>query len=373
MKITMVTSKFQELVNKSIKGSSNNKMIPITGLMSIELKDNVLILTTTDAANTLRVIENKVEGSDFYIVVQSDLFSKLIAKTTSEKITLKLKENSLEVKGNGIYNIELPLDEEGDLIIFPNIDTDFNDVKKTKVNLSTIKTILLSNKAALAETMEIPCLTGYLNTKEGVITTDTFKVCHNGNAISKDKILFTSEMINLFSVFNTEHIDMQRTDNTILFSTPGVEIFGYELDEIEEYPLEAIKGFLEVDFPSSCKLPKAAILSVLDRLGLFISTYQTNGVYLTFEKKGIRLSTPKSKGSELINFQSSIDFSEYSCLIDIELLRSQINAVSEDMIEMYYGNPKAIKIISGKITQVIALLEDGNDMEENSQQEEDEE
>ena len=101
MKLTLKTLKLQEMVSKAIKGASNNKMIPITSLMAIQWQDGVLTLITTDAANTLKIID-KVEGEEFYVVVQTELFSKLVAKTTTETITLTLKESSLEVKGNGI-------------------------------------------------------------------------------------------------------------------------------------------------------------------------------------------------------------------------------------------------------------------------------
>ena len=57
-------------------------------------------------------VSNRIGLADSKNVeVQAELFSKLVAKTTTETITLTLKESSLEVKGNGTYNIELPLDE----------------------------------------------------------------------------------------------------------------------------------------------------------------------------------------------------------------------------------------------------------------------
>ena len=57
MKLKIKTLKMQEMVSKAIKGASGNKMIPITSLMAIELKENVLTLTTTDASNYVKIIE----------------------------------------------------------------------------------------------------------------------------------------------------------------------------------------------------------------------------------------------------------------------------------------------------------------------------
>ena len=101
MKLTVNTQTLQTMVVKSMKGASCNKMIPLTSLMAIELKDNRLSLITTDATNYLYVSETKVEGDDFYVVVQADMFSKLISRLTCEKVKLELSDNVLKVKGNG--------------------------------------------------------------------------------------------------------------------------------------------------------------------------------------------------------------------------------------------------------------------------------
>jgi len=39
-------------------------------------------------------------------------------------------------------------------------------------------------------------------------------------------------------------------------------------------------------------------------------------------------------------------------------LESQISAQDGEVVELWYGHEKAIKMTSGKITQIVALLED---------------
>lgn len=356
MKLKLKTLKLQEMVSKAIKGASNNKMIPITGLMAIVLKKGVLTLITTDATNTLKVMEKNIEGDDFYAVVQADIFSKLVAKITTETITLTLKENSLEVKGNGTYSIELPLDEEGQLIKFPEYKFD-TKVEKSEINLSTVKVLLNANKAALAQTMEVPCLTGYYF-DDKVLTTDTFKVCSTDIKVFPDKVLLPAELMELLALMDEEKITVQVSGNKILFSTNNVIVFGSQLEGIEDYPSEAINAYLETEFKSVCKLPKGAVLNLLDRLALFVATYDKNGVYLTFTKDGVIFSSKRSNGTELIKYQGSENFQPFTCCVDIELLKSQISAQTEEVVELWYGHEKAIKMTSGKITQIVALLED---------------
>lgn len=356
MKLKLKTLKLQEMVSKAIKGASNNKMIPITGLMAIVLKKGVLTLITTDATNTLKVMEKNIEGDDFYVVVQADIFSKLVAKITTETITLTLKENSLEVKGNGTYSIELPLDEEGQLIKFPEYKFD-TKVEKSEINLSTVKVLLNANKAALAQTMEVPCLTGYYF-DDKVFTTDSFKVCSTDIKMFPDKVLLPAELMDLLALMDEEKITVQVSGNKILFSTNNVIVFGSQLEGIEDYPSEAIDAYLETEFKSVCKLPKGAVLNLLDRLALFVATYDKNGVYLTFNNEGVLFSSKKSNGTELIKYQGSENFQPFTCCADIELLKSQISAQDGEVVELWYGHEKAIKMTSGKITQIVALLED---------------
>ncbi len=357
MKLKLKTLTLQEMVSKSVKGASNNKLIPITSLMSIELVNGELILTTTDATNTLYIKNKDIDGENFQVVVPVDIFSKLVAKTTAEFISLEIKENFLEVIGNGTYHIELPLDEEGKLIKFPALTTNAPSSKGV-INLSTIKSLLTANKAALAQTMEVPCLTGYYCGGDKVITTDSFKVCSNEIAVLQEPVLLSAELMELLSLMSEEKIEVQECGGKLLFSTNNTVVYGAQLEGIEEYPVEAIDAYLQTEFSSSCKLPKSAVLNVLDRLSLFIAAFDKNGIYMTFNQEGVIFSSKRSNGTELVKYQGSNNFAPFTCCADIELLTSQIAAQEGEVIELWYGHEKAIKMTSNKITQIVALLED---------------
>lgn len=357
MKLTLKTLKLQEMVAKSIQGASNNKMIPITSLMAIQWKDGILTLTTTDAANTLKILD-KLEGEDFYVVLQTEIFSKLIAKTTTETITLNLKENGLEVKGNGTYNIELPLDEEGKLIKFPEYKMDHAKAEKSTTTLPIIKTILTANKAAVANTMELPHFTGYYFDDDKVITTDTFKVCNNAVKVLPRKMLLPTDLVDLLSIIDEEKIDIEIVKNKILFITKNVIIYGTEMGGINDYPIDAIEAYSQTAFENMCRLPKLATLNMLDRLSLFISPYEKNSIYLTFSTDGLICSSKRSNGTELIKYQESTNFKPFACSLDIAVLKTLISSQDGEVIELWYGQDQVIKMIDGKITQIMALLED---------------
>jgi DNA polymerase III sliding clamp (beta) subunit (PCNA family) len=354
----MKTQKLQEMMQRAVKGASNNRMVPITGLIGLEVKDNILTLLTTDATNHIRV-RAPLENDDFYAVIQVDLFNRLIQKTTTETVCLTLKENSLEVKGNGVYNIDLPLDENGSTITFPDFKFNTKIAKTSKIKLSAIKTILSSNKAALAETMELPCLAGYYFSDK-VITTDTFKVCCNAISVfEKDSVLLlSSEMINLLGLMTAEEIEIKQEKDKLLFITDDMIIYGTQLDDIAKYPADAIGKYLETAFESVCRFPKMALLDVLDRLMLFVTEYDKNSIYVTFSESELVISSKKQNGTETITLTENKNFKPFTCCIDIELLQSQVMAQSGQTTELWYGHPSAIKMTDDTVTQIIALLED---------------
>lgn len=358
MKMTINTSTLQGMVAKAMKGASCNKMIPLTGLMAIELKANRLTLTTTDATNYLYVREDKVEGEDFYVVVQAEMFAKLISKLTCEKVSLELKDNTLMVKGNGKYSIELPLDEEGELIKYPHPLGGKTFVGDTAtVNLSTIKLILNTAKAALADTLEVPCYTGYYVGSK-VVATDTYKICGIDIQLWDEPALISPEMMNLLDIFTEEKIAVYRDDNIIVFNTTNCTVYGTLMDSIDDYQFDAIDGLLEQGFDSSCKITKSALLQLLDRLALFVSPYDKNGVYLTFTRDGLQIESKQANSVETISYVESDNFHDFTCCVDIEMLHSQVKANTGDGITIHYGEDNAIKIADGNVVQVIALLED---------------
>ena len=161
MKFTIKTQELQEMVGRVSQCVANNKLIPLTSLMSICVEDGTLVLATTDATNYYYAYsKSDISCEDFEVSVLADLFTKLIQKTTSEEITIETNNEVLTVVGNGTYTFELPLDETG-VIKFPKKDIDEKVGEIEKITLTKIKEAISVNKASLANGMEYPILTTY--------------------------------------------------------------------------------------------------------------------------------------------------------------------------------------------------------------------
>lgn len=375
MKLSIKTAVFQSMVAKAIKGAGMNNDLLLTQLMSISLKDNELTLTTTDNSNYLYVTEHKVAGDDFSVVVLADKFSKLISKLTCEDVTLEIpvakpgELDKLIIKGNGRYVIELPYDENGELIEFPDpLSSTTGDFWYSgEVQLSTIRHILSTAKAALLVGKEDMCYSDYY-VGDRVVTTDTYKICGIDIKIFDEPRLISPRLMDLLDVMSQEHIDIRYKDDVVIFETSEVKIYGMFDEGVEDYKIDAISGLLDEQFPSSCKIEKQPLVQMLDRLSLFVDVFDKNSVYLTFTKDGLMISSKQDSGEELIPYKESNNFADYTCCLDIDLFKTQIKAYQDDVIEILYGKDNSIKMCLGNTKQVIALADDDRVSEETSEE-----
>lgn len=370
MQLKIKTAEFKEMVAKATKGASVDNNFYISQLMSISLQDNVLTLITTDTTNYLYITKDKVAGDDFSVVVPVDKFSKLISKLTCEDVVLEVTEKDGElakliVKGNGKYEIELPYDEEGELVEFPDpVDgCDVSDWNESEINLSTVHLILSTAKAALMTGTEAPCYTGYY-CGDRIVATDTYKICGIDINMFDEPKLIPVELMDLLELMTEEKISVKYNDDTFIFSTKGATVYGHVLEGIEEFQIEPISALLDEKFGSSCKVEKSTLLQMIDRISLFVDVFDKNSVYLTFTKDGLEVSSKQDSGAEIIPYKESTKFKPYTCCLDIELFKTQVKASPSDVVEILYGKESSIKFVNGNTKQILALADDDREESE---------
>lgn len=355
------TSLLQDMVSKAIKGASNNKMIPITNLLGIEVKGENITLMTTDGSNQLRISEkvdyDPMHGpQDFYTIINADIFSKLVGKTTTEFIILTNNENYLEVKGNGTYKIEIPTNEDGEIIKFPTFS--INTQESKQISIEKLKNILNTAKVSVAKTMEVPCLTGYY-IADKVATTDREMMCGINEKLLDTGILLSSDMAELLQILTGDYVYLFQEDNKLLFKTDTITVYGKQLEGLDIYPVKALDNLMNLAYDNIAKVNKQDLLNVLDRMSIFVTDYDKNGVFLSFTEDGLQLTSQKSNASELLemDMDANKEFVPFNCLIDIEMLKAQVQTNSTDIVEIHYGQEKSIKLIDGNTTLIICLLD----------------
>ena len=355
MKLKIGTARLQALLNKAVKGASCNKLIPMTSLIAIKLEDGVLHLTTTDATNYLSLVEDRVEGDNMYVAVQVDLLAKLVAKMTCDEITLEVADNALNVIGNGKYQIDIPLEDDGSFVKLPNPIENFKKDKKIgTVDSSIIMSALTSIKPALATTMEYPWFTCYY-VKDRIVATDTYTVADSSNGFLDEAKLINSNVMDLLGLFVGE-IAVYVDGDKMLFNTDKGDVYAVVPNGIEQYSINDIEALVQQKFDYSCTVAKSSLLSLLDRISLFVGVYDNGKITLSFT--GDSLEVISKYANEKISYTNTEKAGEFTCNTDINTLITQVKAQSGSEITIEYGKDNAIKIIDGDITSVVALLEE---------------
>ena len=351
------TEQLKELVNKVISGTSNNKLIPVTQLMGIYGFEGSLILTTTDATNYFYVCGKGVDVVEFSATVFAEQFAKLISKMTCKEIYLNIVDNALEIKGNGTYTLELPLDENGNLVKYPDPYADVPNIEFDGIiSVSKIKAIVDSIRPSLATTTELPSITNYF-VGNSVVATDRYKIASYDDAITNDVILVSSHLMDLLALFD-DKIEYKIGDNYMIFNSENCWLYSKQKDDISEYPIDAVRSLIDEKFKSVCKVNKNDFIALLERIALFVGKYDDMAVRLYFEKDGIRVSNKNRKSNELIEYSDSKDYKSYDCTINVDMLLTQLKAYIGDVVEIHYNNDKSIKFVDGTITQIVALMEE---------------
>ena len=350
------TKLLQDMVSKAIKGAGNNKLIPITSLIGIEILSGKLTLKTTDGSNHLYITET-LEGDsiNFYSIVNADMFAKLVSKTTSEFIELLNNESCLEFIGNGSYKLEIPVNADGDMIKFPQFNIR-EDIVPQQMSINTLKNILSSAKVSIAKTMEVPCLTGYY-IADKIVATNREMICLIEDTLSSSPILVSSYMAELLQLFEGNDLSFVKDENKLMFSTDKITVLGKELEGKDIYPVAAVENLAKSDYDNLIVVNKQDLLNVLDRMALFVTDYDKNGVYLNFAEKGLEIRSQKSNAIETIEFKSEKPTAEFNCLADIEMLKSQVGAIVGDIVNIYYGQATSLKLKEGNTTMILSLMQ----------------
>lgn len=350
MKLTIKTEVLQNLLNNVI--ASNNKMLPITCMMCLKVEDNKLILITTNNRDFMYA-DVSIENEPFYVVLDIDVFTKLVSRTTYEEMTLEVVNHNLIVHGNGVYTIELPVDENGELIKYPNpVETIASNPRLIcKLSKEDVEIIKKTNKANVSTSLAEPCYTGYYMA-DRVVTSDRSVICCTNVSVSNDlPLLVSSEVID---ALKNDEVNLSITeDNELLFHNDTYIIYTRSMEGIEDYNYEAIVNLVSSRMTNACAISRNEMLNALNRLSLFVNPFDRNSIELSITNNQLQLKNNALNSVEVIPIVANGDF---KCNIDIEILKKQLSAQEQNSIELQYGSDLFIKFITDKVIEIIPLL-----------------
>jgi hypothetical protein len=169
--------------------------------------------------------------------------------------------------------------------------------------------------------------------------------------------------MDLLSSLTSEKASVYTLEDATVYLTNTDLIYAPNFSKVSDYPVEAVDKLINQEFKSLCTISRSAVLNILDRISLFVGSYDKKSISLVFTEEGVVFKNKRSSGTELVPYLDVHEFIPFACSINIEFLRNQIASQDMDNVDLYFGSPVAIKLVSGNITQIVALL---NDTEEDN-------
>ena len=357
------TENLNKLISTAYKAAGNNKLIPITQMIGINLNADNLTLSATDSFNTLYIKANveNAENEKINVCVNADLISKLVAKFTCEFTTLELKENYLLIVGNGEYKLDLLLDDEGKAFTFPSKKSTENYTTEEIENKIIIDMKNYGEKS-LAQTNDEPDLVAYFVNNEYAISTDRNIMTVINNKYSDTPLTLRSKFVELLTNMKDKitlaQVKNEKTGEINLYATDGeTEIYSKTNNKVEDYPYEAIKNLVDTsEFKVSAKINVKDLLAVLDRISLFVTPYDSNEISIHLANAKLYISSVKATGVEVVKLNDLNNEEAWSGKIDIEMLSSQLNSFVSEEINIYFG--ECIKLTENNVVKLICLCEE---------------
>lgn len=355
MKFETTTTMLQVLVSKAIKGAGFNKLLPITSMIGIYVDDKIN-LYTTDGSNYLEISGDVVKADDFDITVDADTFAKLVSKLTSDTVTLEVKDNILIITGNGTYKLPLQMSDDGTPLKFPNRNDNNLEVETIgELPQAAINYMVMSLKPSLSTNVSSVYSNYFVG--EFLASTDRAMMCICDRASFDKPMLFSREFVDLLALAGSDvKLGIRSCDDMIIALADGFVVQAKPVDGVDDYNVDGLKKLLNLELNSFCRVNKKALLSLLDRLSIFVGAYDDESIQIHFTDGAMEISSMSSDGVESIDYMEYSNFKEHTVKINVNRLITLLKAYASDFVDIYYGDNMCIKFVDGHLTELLALM-----------------
>lgn len=358
--IKLKTEVLKNMLNKAVKVCSFNNMLPLTSLVEIETNEKGLSVKTTDNITTF-IITEAVEGlTPARVVVDANIITALVNKITTEEIELIISEAALTITGNGVYNLEIRVDESGEVVKLPAIDQELINSANKEFDFKGITEKLKVCKPAIPETDDQKEFNNYY-LKDIVLATNVYKISaiKNVDSMTNEELFIPAEFGKILIELDYAKANYNRSDKSLVIVGENFVISTTMYGEFDKFPLEDVKRVVEQPYKYSAVIKKKDLSALADRLTLFVAAYDGGSVDFVFTPNGLKVTNQKKTCDETIEYVSKnvSDLVELPCIINIEYFKAQLDVLPSDEIEFRFGgSDTSLAMVDGAITQVVALL-----------------
>lgn len=366
--IKLKTEVLRDMLNKAVKVCSFNKMLPLTGLVEIETNAEGLSLKTTDNITTM-IITEKIEGlTPARVTVDANVITALVNKITTEEIELIISDSALTITGNGVYNLEIRVDESGEVVKLPAINQELINSANKEFDFKGIVERLNICKAAIPGGEDSGELKNYY-LKDIIVATDQNKVSaiNNIETMANEELFISSELGKIIMELGFVKANYARSNENLVIVGEnfviGSTMLLDELVKFKEKTLEGIQGLIGLEYKNRVKIKKSNLVNLLDRIGIFVSEYDANSIDLIFLPNNIKATNQKKTCDEVIEYEEAKveNLVEFRSMLNIEHLKQLLDVLPNETVEFQFDNSYAsLKIVDGEIVQFLGLMDEDN-------------
>ena len=359
--IKLKTEVLKNMLNKAVKVCSFNNMLPITSLVEIETNERGLSVKTTDNITTM-IITEKIEGlTPSRVVVDANIITALVNKITTEEIELIISDKALTITGNGVYNLEIRVDESGEIVKLPAIDQELINSANKEFDFKGITDKLRICRPAIPETEDQKEYNNYYM-KDTVIATNVYKISSvkNVESMASEELFIPAEFGKILIELDYIKANYIKKDKTLVIVGENFVICTTMYGEFDKFPLADIQNAISQEYKYSVVVKKKDLAGLVDRLNLFVTAYDADSVDFIFTPDKLKVTNKKKTCDENIEYVSKnvTDLVELPCLINIEYFKAQLDVLpSEEITFRFGGSDTGMAMVDGDITQVVALLD----------------
>ena len=362
--VTLSTAILQDLVSRAVKGAKCVELIPLTCMMRLHVQDNMLSVSTTDNLNWLNTFA-KVQANDFDVIVSAKTFSQIIAKISTDTVTLSIKDSSVIIKGNGTYTIPVSTETDGSEIKWEEPDF-LGKSNIVTLTYDEVKSIITWSKSCKADNKEQPYLYNYFFDTDCILTSDSEKACINKISAVDEPTALTPDLVDLiqYVTHSTEGVTVQTSEDAILFSSSIGSLYGKKClqSDVDAFPNKAIKQILQDStYTNTCVVQRTQLNAALDRMIVFTDNLHRNKITFTCKSDKLNLVNEDAGSNEDIIYSDQNETKvseEISFALDAKYLQTIISNCGQEKLKIQMDSANGIKIdLNKESSMMLSVLE----------------
>lgn len=280
----MKTVKLKEICNTISDFVQYVAIRPITDLVGLVAKDNMLYIGCTDIDNATIVATIECDKTFENTVVKLSDLTKLVKATTVDEIVLQGKDDYLEFKGNGKYKIPIQLDENGDKIKLPIHMPSMGEIK----HITNIGFVYRRNDGFIdkAETLPKEYNVYYCDGTHTVTTNNICVACTNYNMQIEEISPYMMKSLQALP----KEFDISEVNGGYRIEADCYRAY-YQTEITHNFPVDTVMPLVNDNssYHSNVNITKKELVGAIKRQELFKTAISTQKIYLTFNSNSITI------------------------------------------------------------------------------------